>query len=101
MIALKGAFINLGAGLLGQLPNVVVFQFNPERVTRTPKLVQPPPPPAGNGKNDATQQVSVPTESYSFVLRLDATDQLAQGNPVAVANGILPALSAVELLMIP
>ena len=31
MAALKGAFINLGAGLLGALPSIVVFQFNPDR----------------------------------------------------------------------
>src|SRR5690242_16488875 len=101
MITLKGAFINLGAGLLGALPNVIIFQFNPETVTRTPRLVWPPVPPTGSGTMDATQQPAEPSESYSFSLRLDATDQLAQGNPDAAANGILPALSALEMLMIP
>jgi hypothetical protein len=101
MAALKGAFINLGAGLLGALPNIIIFQFNPERVTRTPKLVQPPAPPKGSGSMDSTQQPGDPSESYSFTLKLDAADQLAQGNPIAAASGILPALSALELLMIP
>ena len=101
MAALKGAFINLGAGLLGALPNIIIFQFNPERVTRTPKLVKPPAPPRGSGSTDSTQQPGDPSESFSFTLKLDAADQLAQGNPVAVASGILPALSALELLMFP
>ncbi len=101
MAALKGAFINLGAGLLGALPNIVVFQFNPDRVSRTPTLTQPPTRPMGAGTRDATQQASAPAESYSFTLKLDASDQLAQGNPIAVASGILPALSALELLMVP
>jgi len=101
MAALKGAFINLGAGLLGALPNIVVFQFNPERVSRTPTLAQPPTRPMGAGARDATQQASGPIESYSFTLKLDASDQLAEGNPIAVASGILPALSALELLMVP
>jgi hypothetical protein len=101
MAALKGAFINLGAGLLGALPNVIVFQFNPERVTRTPKLVQPPPPDVGAGSRNANQQPGQPSESYSFTLRVDATDQLAQANPIAAASGILPTLSALELLMVP
>jgi hypothetical protein len=101
MGALKGAFINLGAGLLGGLPNIVIFQFNPERVTRTPTLAQPPKTPVGAGKIDATQQASRPTESFSFMLKLDASDQLAQGNPIAAASGILPALSAIELLQVP
>jgi hypothetical protein len=101
MALLKGAFINLGAGLLGALPNIVVFQFNPERVTRTPSLVQPPPPSDGSGSHDANQQPGQPSESYSFSLRIDATDQLARANPIAAASGILPTLSALELLMIP
>jgi hypothetical protein len=101
MPALKGAFINLGAGLLGALPNVVVFQFNPETVSRTPSLAQPPPPSTGAGSSDATQQPGQPTESMSFSLRIDATDQLASSNPIAAASGILPTLSALELLMVP
>jgi hypothetical protein len=101
MITLKGAFVNLGAGLLGALPNIIIFQFNPETVSRTPSLVWPPPKPKGIGTVDATQQPAEPSESYSFTLRLDASDQLAQGNVDAAANGILPALSALELLMIP
>jgi hypothetical protein len=101
MAALKGAFINLGGGLLGALPNIVVFQFNPDRVTRTPSLVQSPPRDDGSGRHNSGQQPGQPSESYSFTLRLDATDQLASSNPIAAANGILPALSALELLMIP
>src|SRR6266705_954517 len=98
---LKGAFINLGAGLLGALPNIIIFQFNPLRVSRTPRLVQPPRDANGSGAMDATQQAGEPSESYSFSLRIDATDQLASSNPIAVASGILPALSALELLMVP
>lgn len=101
MPALKGAFINIGAGLLGALPNVVVFQFNPDRVTRTPAVAQPPAPPDGAGQRPATRQTDPPNETYSFTLRLDASDQLAQGNPIAAASGILPTLSAIELLMVP
>ncbi|HVN06235.1 MAG TPA: hypothetical protein VMT86_17555 [Bryobacteraceae bacterium] len=101
MAYLKGAFINLGAGLLGALPNIVIFQFNPDRVSRTPTLATPPPTPVGSGNTDATQQASGPTETYSFTLNLDASDQLASSNPIAVASGILPALSALELLMVP
>ena len=101
MAALKGAFINLGAGLLGALPNIVVFQFNPDRVTRTPSLVQPPPRDDGSGSHNSSQQPGQPAETYGFTLRLDATDQLAASNPIAAASGILPAVSALELLMIP
>ena len=101
MAALKGAFINLGAGLLGALPNIVVFQFNPDRVTRTPSLVHPPPRMDGAGKRPASTQPDEPSQTISFSLRIDATDQLAQSNPIAAASGILPTLSAIELLMVP
>ncbi len=101
MAALKGAFISLGAGLLGALPNIVVFQFNPEKVTRTPALAQTPPRPSGAGAQNSTDQPAPPAETYSFSLRLDATDQLAEGNPIAAASGVLPTLSAIEQLMQP
>lgn len=101
MAALKGAFINIGAGLLGVLPNVVVFQFNPDRVTRTPTRALPPPPPDGSGQRNAMLQPGMPPETISFTLKVDATDQLANTNPLAIASGILPTLSALELLMLP
>jgi hypothetical protein len=98
--ALKGAFINLGAGLLGGLPNIVVFQFNPEKVSRTPAAAQPPSTcPSGN--TNAWDQSCPPSERISFQIRVDATDQLAESNPIAAASGILPTLSALELLMLP
>ena len=68
MAALKGAFINLGAGLLGALPNIVVFQFNPDRMTRTPKLVRPPAPDTGAGQRNTSEQPGKPSESISFTL---------------------------------
>jgi hypothetical protein len=101
MAALKGAFLSFGAGLLGVLPNIVVFQFNPAQVTRTPSLPQPPPVDDNSGSTDALQQPSLPGETMNFTLRVDATELLAESNPIAVASGILPTLSALELLMVP
>ncbi|HET9872854.1 MAG TPA: hypothetical protein VFP89_09700 [Propionibacteriaceae bacterium] len=100
MPALKGAFVTWGAGLLGALPNVVVFQFNPETVSRTPGLAMPSTKPDGSGAAPSDQP-GEPDETLSFTIRLDATDQLAGGNPIAAAGGVLPALSALELLMYP
>ena len=101
MGSLKGAFINVGAGLLGALPNFVVFQFNPAQVTRTPKIAQAPPPDDGSGTHNGMDQPAPPSETYSFTLRFDATDLLAEGNPLAAASGILPMLAAMEELMQP
>ncbi len=101
MPTLKGAFLQFDAGLLGKLPNIIVFQFNPESVTRTPSLSQPPNPPEGVSSPTGRETLGDPMESISFTLRLDATDQLEEKNPIAFANGVLPALSALELLMYP
>lgn len=96
---LKGAFLKFSGGLFG-LPNIVVFQFNPETVTRTPSLAQQTE--FGDGAaRDPLRVVAYPAESFSFSLRLDATDQLAASDPITIASGILPALSALELLMYP
>ena len=100
MPTLKGAFLKFKGGLLG-LPDIVVFQFNPETVSRTPSLAQTDATPSTARWNDPRAVVAAPAESFSFSLRLDATDQLAATNPIAITSGILPALSALELLMYP
>jgi hypothetical protein len=99
--ALKGAFLNFGSGLSGALPNIVVFQFNPTQISRTPAMQRRPQSGVYSGATGAKQQPCPPSESMSFTLRIDATDSLAQGNPIAATRGILPTLSALEILMIP
>src|SRR5271169_5178546 len=101
MATLKGAFLNFGAGLLGALPNIVVFQFNPTQVSRTPSIPRRPQSCTNAGSTNANQQPCPPSETMNFTLRVDATDLLAQSNPIAAASGILPTLSALELLMYP
>jgi hypothetical protein len=102
MPVLKGAFASFEAGLLGALPNIVLFQFNPERMTRTPRMVPSlPPAKSGAGQTRARAVSGKPSESISFTLKIDATDALAQKNPIAVASGVLTTISALELLMVP
>ena len=48
--ALKGALIEYGTNLIGPLPNVVIFQFNPEALNRVFEL-----PARGGGANDREQ----------------------------------------------
>jgi hypothetical protein len=42
-----------------------------------------------------------PRETVSFTLALDAADKLESGDPVTQQNGLLPAISALELLLYP
>jgi hypothetical protein len=101
MATLKGAFIKFETGRLAGRPTIVVFQFNPDRVTRAPTLADVPMKPHGSGRRGASQQPEGPSESISFTLQVDATDQRAERNAVAAASGILPMLSALEQLMVP
>ena len=101
MAVLKGAFLNFGAGTPGALPNIVVFQFNPVQVSRTPAIPRRPQPRTYSGPTSARQQPSPASESMNFTLRIDATDLLAQGNPIAATRGMLPTLSALEMLLVP
>jgi len=100
MAALKGAFLNYGAGT-DSLPIIIVFQFNPTQVKRSLSLAQQPIAPNNSGKVNSLEQPCQPGETVSFSLRLDANDQLADRNQIAAEFGILPTLSALELLTTP
>ncbi|WDT78263.1 MAG: hypothetical protein MPW14_13655 [Candidatus Manganitrophus sp.] len=47
------------------------------------------------------QTVHTNPESLSLDIRLDATDALENGDPIAGEFGVLPALSALEMMVIP
>lgn len=47
------------------------------------------------------QKVTVQEESLSFEIRLDATDRLEQGDPIAATFGVLPQLATLELMVHP
>ena len=39
---LRGALIEYGTGLIGPIPNIVIFQFNPESLTRSLRIPERP-----------------------------------------------------------
>ena len=49
---LRGALVEYGTDFLGPLPNVVIFQFNPESISRT---ITVPTRPAGSQAREVTQ----------------------------------------------
>ena len=71
---LKGALIEYGSDFLGPLPNVVVFQFNPEQVTRTLEI---PPRPTGAAGRETSQAGEVPLEKLDLTAKFSAA---ARGN---------------------
>lgn len=96
---LKGALLGLDPA--NPLASVIVFQYNPETVTRT----LTPQTAGGSGGDtapgEALRLAGPPQESLRFDIVLDATDQLERGQPVAVAVGLAPQLAALEMLLYP
>jgi len=92
----KGALV--GVDLFNPLASVVVFQYNPETMTRRlePRTV------GGEGEQgEAFRLAGAPKETITLSVEIDATDQLAEAHPVAVASGISPTLAALEMMLYP
>jgi hypothetical protein len=104
MTMLKGALVEFMPTFLIPLPNVIVFQYNPESMTHT---WTQPEPAAATGQETANPMAvkGMPGESFSFTIAMDANDEIADGNPVsagiAVATGIYSRLAALEMLLYP
>jgi hypothetical protein len=80
----KGAFVQFDQQ--SAPGRVITFQYNPETLCR---------------KLEANTKGSLPRETITFTLILDATDSLENSQPVTVESGIYPQLSALELLLYP
>ena len=85
------------------LPNVIVFQFNPETITHT---WTPAQRAGGTGPDANPLAVSgTPGEAFSFNLAMDTKDMIADGSPVAegiaTVSGIYTRLAALEMLLYP
>lgn len=113
---LRGAFVEYG---LSRPPLVVVFQFNPEKLSRNrslsfsypsrgtetgrekPRLQQLHRYQKDLSKIQKAQDVTIEEETISFDIRLDASDQLDAGNPITERLGIAPQLATLELMVRP
>ena len=119
---LKGALIYFGAPMLIPVPNIIVFQYNPESMTRSFTPFQPLKRVVAKTNKDgeitnqdelntyAEQRANLaqpydPKETFSVALELDATDALEQPdkllNKVATLTGVADRLAAIEMLMYP
>ncbi|HEU4396849.1 MAG TPA: hypothetical protein VFU54_03280 [Actinomycetota bacterium] len=92
----KGALVGLDP--INPLASVVVFQYNPETVTRrlTASTGQ-----VGGSEREQLRLKGPPEETISFEIEIDAVDQLAAGDPTAQRQGIAPVLASLELLLYP
>ena len=95
---LKGALIEYGSDFLGPLPNVILFQFNPESLTRN---IQIPPRPSGGTARETTQAGEPSVEKITFKAEFDAADGLNTNNVLARTMGVGPRLAALEKMVHP
>lgn len=80
-------------------PSTILFQFNPEKITRTLE-------PQSIGGDDAVSvyRISdVPKETFSLEIELDAADYLERPGefPLVLENGLHPQLAALETILYP
>jgi hypothetical protein len=103
--ALKGALVEFQPTFLPvPVPNVIVFQYNPETMTHT--WTQPEPAgTAGTETSNPFAALGMPGETFSFTIAMDATDEIADGSPptaaLAQASGIYSRIAALEMLLYP
>jgi hypothetical protein len=93
----KGAII--GFDLFNPLASVIVFQYNPETLTR--KVQAQVAGGETSGRSEALRLAGAPVETITLSVEIDATDQLERPDPMAVAMGIHPQLAALEMLLYP
>jgi hypothetical protein len=94
---LKGALV--GIDPFNPLASVIVFQYNPETVTRTLQVQA-----AGGHDTDRSEALRLrgaPIENIKLDVEIDATDKLDAADPIASSMGVYPELSALEMLLYP
>jgi hypothetical protein len=98
MTLIKGILASFADPLLGGIPTLIVFQYNPTEVTRVFRVEGgEKAAPSGTALN----VVRPAPEDYTLKLEFDATDGLERGGPLTTAFGISPRLAALEMLMQP
>ena len=102
---LKGAMVVFPSQKPGPPPSVIVFQYNPEQLSRSLAHRAAPPDPSsvGAAQEDTFRVLGPPIETIKLSVVLNATDQLEQPeqNPEVAISGLHPALAALELLLYP
>lgn len=93
---IKGAIV--GVDPANPLASVIVFQYNPETVSRT---LTPSGPTGANGRADPLRLSGPPQEAVTVKVRMHAADQLERGNAIAGTLGLYPQISALEMLLYP
>lgn len=97
---LKGAIV--GMDLFNPLASVILFQYNPDTLTRS--LTARTPEHDWRQPAAQTEQLRLagpPQETIQLEIEIDVTDQLEEADFSATHLGIYPALASLEMLLYP
>ena len=95
---MRGALIEYGSDFMGPIPNVVIFQFNPETLTRT---VQIPSRPTSGTARETTQAGEPATEKITLKASFSAADEFGENKALARLFGVGARLAALEKMVYP
>jgi len=107
---IKGALIEFSERFIGPIPNIIIFQFNPETLSRSFEVWQPPAPEDAAAAGEAATprpppraQPEDPPESFTLSLKLDAHDVIdgPGARPQAALVGVADRIAAMEMLLYP
>jgi hypothetical protein len=104
LFPLRGVLVEYGANILGPIPNIVVFQFNPEQLTRTIVIPQPPSTTSAQPRTETHAASAPPSESFEVSARFSAADDLGAGGVVSAIPrlfGVGPQIAALEKMVYP
>jgi hypothetical protein len=111
-----GALIQFSAAMIVPIPNIIIFQYNPESISRS---LSPYDPKGTEGlsaeelktksledrQKAAMAQPFDPTETFTLNLLIDATDHLETPDQfphqITVVTGVADRLAALEMLLYP
>lgn len=110
-VLLKGALVSFSPTFLPiPIPNIIIFQYNPETMTHTWTQPEAAPAAASSGTqapstNNPLAVQGMPGESFSFTVAVDANDEIADGSAptaaIAEVSGVYSRLAAIEMLLYP
>jgi len=92
----KGAIIGLDP--FNPLASVIVFQYNPDTLTRTLTAQTTGGTP---NSGEALRLKGPPQESITVNIEIDAADQLERADALATSLGVHPTLASLEMLLYP
>jgi hypothetical protein len=100
---LKGALIEFSERFIGPVPNIILFQYNPESLTRTLSIWKTAAANDHENSESSRAQPFDPSETFTLSLELDAADALEKPelHPVSFLSGVADRIAAMEMLLYP